>query len=284
MLKALKARRCIVAMRPQKSFRVGFTLIELLVVIAIIAILAAILFPVFSQAREKARQSSCLSNMRQIGVAWVAYTQDYDERTPPLVIYFSPPWRWCCEWTPHAVWVDQLYPYTRNYQLLVCPSRPLRGYRPEDGCAPPPDFQVIYQCDPNLLSTYPANYYVGTSSVTWRTPPTRSCYANWDPYGSPLARFSSPASLIAIVEGWGCCGNIRNMVAHNLDCGVHLQGSIYTFVDGHAKWLRVVHTLFPKVMWVDDSEPAGQACIQYAYMVRLEEMPRTRVECLGYPQ
>jgi len=62
--------------------RWGFTLIELLVVIAIIAILAAILFPVFAQARDKARQASCLSNCKQMGTAWMMYTQDYDETFP----------------------------------------------------------------------------------------------------------------------------------------------------------------------------------------------------------
>src|SRR4026207_363252 len=65
-----------------RRLRTGFTLIELLVVIAIIAILAAILFPVFAQAREKARQSGCLSNLKQLGTAVLMYTQDYDENLP----------------------------------------------------------------------------------------------------------------------------------------------------------------------------------------------------------
>ncbi len=289
MLKALKVRRCIVAVRPRKSFRVGFTLIELLVVIAIIAILAAILFPVFSQAREKARQTSCLSNMRQLGVGWQAYIQDYDERTPPLATYWSPPGRRACEGVPYAAWYDNLYPYTRNRQLLLCPSRPTRGFNPTTlggGCSvePPDSPWVPPNWNPSdYLSTYAINNYVQADFVIWNTPPTRSCYANYRVTGAPLAKFTSPANLIAVIEQWGCCADVRNTIT-NLDCGVHFGGSTYIFVDGHAKWLRVTQTLFPKVMWVDDSEPAGQACIQYAYMVRLEGNARTRVECLGYPQ
>ncbi|NLO04601.1 MAG: prepilin-type N-terminal cleavage/methylation domain-containing protein [candidate division WS1 bacterium] len=91
--------------------RRGFTLIELLVVIAIIAILAAILFPVFARAREKARQSSCLSNLKQIALGAIAYSQDYDER---WVRYRYP--------NPYY-WRDKLMPYVNNMQVFVCPSR-----------------------------------------------------------------------------------------------------------------------------------------------------------------
>src|SRR5438128_5463059 len=87
----------------------GFTLIELLVVIAIIAILAAILFPVFAQAREKARAISCLSNAKQSGLAFAMYVQDYDEVTPCMG--FGREW-----WT-------NLYPYTKNLDLYYCPDR-----------------------------------------------------------------------------------------------------------------------------------------------------------------
>ena len=100
--------------------RRGFTLIELLVVIAIIAILAAILFPVFTRAREKARQSSCSSNVRQLGVACFMYAQDYDELLP--CDYYA-----CNSSTTHARLVGQILPYMKNQQILYCPSASKMG-------------------------------------------------------------------------------------------------------------------------------------------------------------
>jgi prepilin-type N-terminal cleavage/methylation domain-containing protein/prepilin-type processing-associated H-X9-DG protein len=100
--------------------RKGFTLIELLVVIAIIAILAAILFPVFARAREKARQASCQSNEKQILLAVRMYAQDYDDRLPEGTFYWDSP---DASGTNDAgPWFALLMPYIKNVQVLVCPS------------------------------------------------------------------------------------------------------------------------------------------------------------------
>src|SRR5712691_11236074 len=129
----------------RKNRRVAFTLIELLVVIAIIAILAAILFPVFAQARAKARQAACLSNLKQVGSGLAMYVQDYDERLPSCC-NFGRDWSWlgadltgrCVqanitkatpkdtylgpEQTPALYLQEMLHPYVKNAQIWFCPS------------------------------------------------------------------------------------------------------------------------------------------------------------------
>src|ERR1700753_1400447 len=91
----------------------GFTLIELLVVIAIIAILAAILFPVFAQAREKARAISCLSNGKQLALSFMQYSQDFDEKFPNGINWYFP---------GGNGWASQLYPYTKSNNVYKCPD------------------------------------------------------------------------------------------------------------------------------------------------------------------
>jgi prepilin-type N-terminal cleavage/methylation domain-containing protein/prepilin-type processing-associated H-X9-DG protein len=102
----------------QRCGRHGFTLIELLVVIAIIAILAAILFPVFAQAREKARQTTCMSNLKQLGAAMMMYASDYDERFVPVLALTD-------RKQPNlylASWLHLLEPYTKSLGVYICPS------------------------------------------------------------------------------------------------------------------------------------------------------------------
>jgi prepilin-type N-terminal cleavage/methylation domain-containing protein/prepilin-type processing-associated H-X9-DG protein len=125
-------------MHRSNQTRSGFTLIELLVVIAIIAILAAILFPVFAQAREKARTASCLSNIKQLTLGMMMYSQDYDERFPE--------WRWDqnfeSSWgdkgnvSPNnatTIWYYAIYPYVKNGQVYTCPSATTRVRFRENG-------------------------------------------------------------------------------------------------------------------------------------------------------
>src|SRR5437660_6792 len=112
----------------KSSSKSGFTLIELLVVIAIIAILAAILFPVFAQAREKARATSCLSNFKQVGLAIEMYKQDYDGHWPLWwngdQNHLSPPDAGNPAGSIGRFWAGAIDPYTKNNQIRKCPSDP----------------------------------------------------------------------------------------------------------------------------------------------------------------
>src|SRR5690348_6500752 len=106
----------------RRSTKRGFTLIELLVVIAIIAILAAILFPVFARARENARKSSCQNNLKQLALGFKQYINDFDERYPLIAVTTG-----STNGVPPYGWADALQPYIKNTQVYQCPSDTAEG-------------------------------------------------------------------------------------------------------------------------------------------------------------
>lgn len=127
------------------AFACGFTLIELLVVIAVIAIIAAILFPVFAKVREKARQATCASNLKQIGLAVAQYAQDYDE-TYPLAYYDTLPTHM------DATWRGLTFPYTKSVAVYSCPSNPY-GMGVSNTAGDDAQFHVSYGANETVMAT-----------------------------------------------------------------------------------------------------------------------------------
>jgi len=218
----------------------GFTLIELLVVIAIISILAAILFPVFARARENARRASCMSNLKQIGLAMMMYVQDYDEHYAPSVIgtfrdtstYTTGA---ACAGLPCAQyyasdgintgkymsWMDVLHPYTKSVQIYQCPSQTLDlapsygysayingwtfsgyNYQPITMAAVPRPSEVVMFMDDH--------YYYSNYAYVYAN------YGGWKGYG--------------LYVGASYVGDVR--------FAPHMEGANFTFADGHVKWMK----------------------------------------------
>jgi prepilin-type N-terminal cleavage/methylation domain-containing protein/prepilin-type processing-associated H-X9-DG protein len=200
------------------SRRNAFTLIELLVVIAIIAILAAILFPVFAQARSKARQTSCLSNQKQIALAWQMYAQDYDETSPNPVFI-------------GRIWI---------LEFIKCGTKPVYN-------------KLVRRCDDmyfqDLIRPYAKNddfaycpstgkNYVWTGVFKNRLSENRTSYwYNWFYWdGESLAKVNNvAASPITIDMPYGPTFEI---LPHN-------NGINVAYADGHAKWVRVTERDLP---------------------------------------
>ncbi len=191
--------------------RRGFTLIELLVVIAIIAILAAILFPVFARAREKARQTSCLNNVKETMLAVLMYAQDYDETfnriaNSGMTGYTLP--NGSTYTGGYMLWHSMLYPYTKNYQIWSCPSD---NYR------------------------YAGNYTGGGSYGI-----------NSMNAGDLIADHKAPAQTFFFADSEG--GDSYNIDGDDADAepigdgheipGRHNEGANIGFEDGHGKWMQ----------------------------------------------
>lgn len=162
--------------------RRGFTLIELLVVIAIIAILAAILFPVFARARENAKRSSCANNLKQIGMGMLQYTQDYDEKSLPNSVTGS------LLGAPGFSWPVLIYPYTKSRQILRCPSNTKNIFTASNPALP----------QENTLN-YSYNSYLGGQSCGG----SGSSYYPNVPGGRNLAQITLPSQTPMVVEAIG---------------------------------------------------------------------------------
>jgi len=189
--------------------RHGFTLIELLVVIAIIAILAAILFPVFARAREKARASSCLNNCKQLGLGLMMYAQDYDE-------YFTIN-------EPHGAndvavkwWCSRIYPYVKNKQVFVCPSHPASyisysiNYRISNWSSATHQSKIQFPASTIVLADVePTQKY--TIGVSAGTNPDWIMHA---PYDQTQYTWCPPFPR-------------------------HNEGANFVLADGHAKWMKI---------------------------------------------
>ncbi len=250
----------------------AFTLIELLVVIAIIAILAAILFPVFAQAREAARKATCISNLQQIGLAQQMYLQDYDEMIVPDT------WGDSCRknGNPGAArsdkyfdgllgWPFAIQPYAKNYGIYTCPSDPYKAGYGKTGsyCYEaqllaahwPNSYAGIMNSNTGLIKalplSYAANYYLSRTTQTSVNTPNADV-----PGGVSLASVYAPAQVFFItdvgsgtftvngasvyfggyyiVPGYGN-GNGDNRWSLGQR---HANGRVWDFLDGHAKWVK----------------------------------------------
>ena len=242
----------------KKHFSSGFTLIELLVVIAIIAILAAILFPVFARARENARRSSCQSNLKQIGLGILQYSQDYDEMLPPARNTTTP--------FPNAPWHFLVQPYVKSYQLFRCPSNTSKGALQNTTGAAPLAAGVPVE---GIARSYQANGGINDNFVAAGSLPGgyNRPFAQQNT-GTSIAVLNFPATTIAVHEQAGgeyesfsyntgkIDGNGTNATGDYYAFTNHLTLTNFLFVDGHVKSLKPSSTADAIIdMWAVDNAP-----------------------------
>lgn len=215
----------------------GFTLIELLVVIALIAILAAILFPVFAQAREKGRAAACLSNCRQLGTAGMLYTQDWDEKYSPF---------------PYSVTVggqlrsvsvlDMLSPYIHSTGVYTCPSGPTDI-----------DYELFLMGTPAQGGCYGGSIGVPSGTYRYTGYATNISLFQTPPLGQ--GEVPRPAETTFVYDGRFSCPPLGTFQALNMPGRPprHQEGVNVTYADGHAKYLKA--RLVANGTWVVASGP-----------------------------
>ena len=239
----LKEARRVAAQRQdgRNGARKAFTLIELLVVIAIIALLAAILFPVFARARENARKSSCANNVKQLGLGIAQYVQDYDEQYP----YGTPRGGTGFRGTG---WAGMIYPYVKSPQVYGCPNDPTK---PSGN-----NYPVSY----SFNGAYLGARALADVAKSTQTVALSESTSGWQVNVTDPAETGTRTSMIDLGDNHvyvdtgaaqQCCGNTEHYRTGAYSNGavlqghgggdtdvVHLDGSNYLLADGHVKWYK----------------------------------------------
>lgn len=223
----------------------GFTLIELLVVVAMIAVLAALLFPVFQKVRENARRTACLSNLKQIGLALTQYTGDNDEGLPPGA-YSTP--------GGFVTWRQLIFPYVKSVAAFTCPSNPYNNM--PTSVDPASTFLISYGCNETVLRT--RNNTTLLNDI--QNPATLFLVGETDGAGYNLnnANGNGPNPPILSPDCGGC--DFRVTGSHTDLFAGHLSRSNWLFADGHVRSQRPTQTCQGTDEWDLNNSNAGLPC------------------------
>jgi prepilin-type N-terminal cleavage/methylation domain-containing protein/prepilin-type processing-associated H-X9-DG protein len=225
-------------MQRSNNRKTAFTLIELLVVISIIALLAAILFPVFARARENARRASCQSNLKQIGLGVLQYSQDYDEKLPMAFNGDTGGGSFDAN-TVERGWSEMIQPYTKSLQILQCPSDafpPVAAGSNDFGYT---DYGMNNFCTPTLCESY----LTGVPLASLGTPALTLMIFELG-NGDSSNSYSGCSDYNCSSAGGNVSGQTGDATSHgttntNPNSGyIHFEGQNVSFADGHVKWMK----------------------------------------------